>query len=57
MHDATSRPKRMLYSYEARCRDELRRRKFALASARWELAHALFWRWMRLALTLGRWRR
>ena len=42
---------------EPRRRDELLRRKFALVSARWELAQALFWRWMRLALTLGRWRR
>ena len=42
---------------ESRRRDELRRVKFALVSARWELAHALFWRWVRLALTLGRWRR
>ena len=42
---------------ESRRRDELRRLKFALVSARRELAQALFWRWMRLALTLGRWRR
>ncbi|MXZ88369.1 MAG: hypothetical protein F4089_03455 [Gammaproteobacteria bacterium] len=42
---------------ESRRRDELRGVKFALVSARWELAHALFWRWVRLALTLGRWRR
>ncbi|MCY3654991.1 MAG: hypothetical protein OXG95_00025 [Chloroflexi bacterium] len=42
---------------ESRHRDELRRVKFALVSARRELAHALFWRWVRLALTLGRWRR
>ena len=42
---------------EQRRQDELRRRKFALVSARWELAQALFWRWVRLALTLGRWRR
>ena len=42
---------------ESRRRDELRRVKFALVSARWELAQALFWRWVRLALTLGRWRR
>ena len=42
---------------ESRRRDELRRVKFVLVSARWELAHALFWRWVRLALTLGRWRR
>ena len=42
---------------EDRRRDELRRVKFALVSARWELAQALCWRWVRLALTLGRWRR
>ena len=42
---------------ESRRRDELRRVKFTLVSARWELAQALFWRWVRLALTLGRWRR
>ena len=41
---------------ESRRRDELRRVKFALVSARRELAQALFWRWVRLALTLGRWR-
>ena len=42
---------------EDRRRDELRRVKFALVSARRELAQALSWRWVRLALTLGRWRR
>ena len=42
---------------EDRRRDELLWGKFALVSARWELAQALFWRWVRLALTLGRWRR
>ena len=42
---------------ESRRRDELRRVKFALVSARRELAQALCWRWVRLALTLGRWRR
>ncbi len=41
---------------ESRRRDELRRVKFTLVSARRELAQALFWRWVRLALTLGRWR-
>ena len=41
---------------EDRRRDELRRVKFALVSARRELVQALSWRWMRLALTLGRWR-
>ena len=41
---------------ESRRRDELRRVRFALVSARRELAQALFWRWVRLALTLGRWR-
>ena len=42
---------------EDRRRDELRRVKFALVSARRELAQALFWRWVRLVFTLGRWRR
>ena len=42
---------------ESRRRDELRRVRFALVSSRWELAQALLWRWVRLALTLGRWRR
>ncbi len=42
---------------ESRRRDELYRGKFSLVSARWELAQALLWRWVRLALTLGRWRR
>ncbi|MXZ47564.1 MAG: hypothetical protein F4Z08_11400 [Chloroflexi bacterium] len=42
---------------ESRRRDELRRVRFALVSARWELAQALLWRWVRLAFTLGRWRR
>ena len=42
---------------ESRRHDELRRVKFALVSARWEMAQALSWRWVRLALTLGRWRR
>ena len=42
---------------ESRRQNELRRRKFSLVAARWELAQALFWRWVRLALTLGRWRR
>lgn len=42
---------------ESRRRDELTKVKFSLVSARWELAQALLWRWVRLALTLGRWRR
>ena len=42
---------------ESRRRDELTKVKFSLVSARWELAQALLWRWARLALTLGRWRR
>ena len=42
---------------ESRRRDELLRAKASLIGARWELAHALFWRWVRLVLTLGRWRR
>ena len=42
---------------QSRRRDELRRVRFALVSARWELAQALLWRSVRLALTLGRWRR
>lgn len=42
---------------EDRRHDELFRGKFALVSARWELVQALFWRWVRLALTLGLWRR
>ena len=42
---------------ESRRRDELLRAKVSLIGARWELAHALFWRWVRRALTLGRWRR
>ena len=42
---------------ETRRRDELLRAKASLIGARWELAHALFWRWVRLVLTLGRWRR
>lgn len=37
--------------------DELNRLKLSLVSARWELAQALLWRWVRLALTLGLWRR
>ena len=42
---------------ESRRRDELLRARVSLIGARWELAHALFWRWVRLALTLGRWRK
>ena len=42
---------------ESRRRDELLRAKVSLIGARWELLHALFWRWVRLVLTLGRWRR
>ena len=42
---------------ESRRRDELYGRKASLAHARWELAQALFWRWVRLVLTRGRWRR
>ena len=42
---------------EDRRRDELFWRKFVLVSARWELAQALFWRWVWRVLTFGLWRR
>ena len=42
---------------ESRRRDELYWGRASLAHARWELAQALFWRWVRLLLSLGRWRR
>ena len=42
---------------ESRRRDELYWVKASLAHARWELVQALFWRWVRRLLTLGRWRR
>lgn len=42
---------------KSRRHDELLQAKVSLIGARWELAHALFWRWVRLVLTLGRWRR
>ena len=42
---------------ESRRSDEVLRAKVSLIGARWELTHALFWRWVRLVLTLGRWRR
>ncbi len=41
---------------EPRRQDELLRAKVSLIGARWELAHALLWRGVRLVLTLGRWR-
>ncbi len=31
--------------------------KVSLIAARWEVVQALYWRWVRLVLTLGRWRR
>ena len=36
---------------ETRRRDELLRARVSLIGARWELAHALFWRWVRLIFT------
>ena len=42
---------------EDRRRDELYRGVLSLAHARWELVQALLWRWARLVLTLGLWRR
>ena len=42
---------------ESRRHDELYWVKASLAHARWELVQALFWRWVRLVLTLGLWRR
>ena len=42
---------------EYRRQDELYRGALSLAHARWELLQALFWRWVWLVLTLGRWRR
>ena len=42
---------------ESRRRDELFWGKASLAHARWELVQALSWRWVRLVLTLGRWRK
>ena len=42
---------------ESRRRDALYWGKASLAHARWELVQALFWRWVRLVVTLGRWRR
>ena len=55
-HELTLPPS--TYPWDAsRRRDELYRGAFALAHARWELGQALLWRWVWLALTLGRWRR
>ena len=42
---------------ESRRRDKLYWGRASLAHARWELVQALFWRWVRVVLTLGRWRR
>jgi len=55
-HELTLPPSTLRWD-EDRRRDELLRAKVSLVGARWELAHALFWRWVRLVLTLGRWRK
>ena len=55
-HELTLPPSTLRWD-EDRRHDELLRGKLSLVAARWELAHALFWRWVRRVLTLGRWRR
>ncbi len=55
-HELTLPPSRYPWD-EDRRRDELLRGKVSLIGARWELAQALYWRWVWLVLTLGRWRR
>ena len=55
-HELTLPPSRYRWD-ESRRRDEMLRAKVSLIGARWELGHALFWRWVRLVLTFGRWRK
>ena len=55
-HELTLLPSRCPWDEDRRC-DELLRRKLSLVAARWELVQALYWRWVWLVLTLGRWRR
>lgn len=55
-HELTLPPSTYQWDEDRRW-DELQRGRLSLVSARWELAQALFWRWVRLVLTLGLWRR
>ncbi len=53
-HELTLPPSTLRWD-EDRRHDELLRGKVSLIGARWELAHALFCRWVRRVVTLGLW--